>query len=460
MAVSISSIGYWWLPDKPEKTVTGRLDYSIQRGGELKLFGFFTEKEKPKELPNILQDFQSFNIINGWMEGKEITLYKCSQIGATMNEMTLKVKYILLGTNFKDVNEIKYYKFKMGLTHLDYWVKTKSMIFNPKDNALKIGVIKPKILFENENVKIQINEFTNMNFSNYGSRNYKFQEKIELCIDIKDEEWPILDVLNFTYKLQNFFVIALGIPVYPLYVKGYNKDKYIEFPEGNINHIPIDILYNIGLYNPVQKYNYEKIILKYDEHKDIMQSILEAWFTKEEMLRPIYNLFLSLFYNPNMYQQNSFINLSQAIEIYHRRTRDNNFLDPETYKKNRDEVIESVPEVHKNWVKSRLTNEPSANERLFRILTEFDFLDESLLGDLDEFRRQIRDTRNYLVHYNEDLKYKVTDTYDIHNMIGKLILILYSCVLHELNISNEDIEKIIKNNDSLLSYLKSEPLFT
>ncbi len=158
-----------------------------------------------------------------------------------------------------------------------------------------------------------------------------------------------------------------------------------------------------------------------------------------------------------MYQQNAFVNICQAIEIYHRSTKENQHKNPDEFNIDKQEVLDAIPEKHYKWINQKLHNEPSAKIRLLRILEEYPFLDEHI-GDYSLFVKQVIDTRTFYVH-NIDRRYKMDDVYDLHGLIGKLKLVLYSCILSELTFSNGEIYEIINNSRRLLSFKDRKRLF-
>jgi hypothetical protein len=47
---------------------------------------------------------------------------------------------------------------------------------------------------------------------------------------------------------------------------------------------------------------------------------VERWPARAKALDPVYQLYLETVYNPQMFQEQRFLNLAHALEVYHRRT--------------------------------------------------------------------------------------------------------------------------------------------
>lgn len=45
---------------------------------------------------------------------------------------------------------------------------------------------------------------------------------------------------------------------------------------------------------------------------------MNKWFEISEKLKPVFDLYLGVMYNPGMYKEYQFLSLAQALESYHR----------------------------------------------------------------------------------------------------------------------------------------------
>ena len=63
--------GIWWLPDNPEKRISGTLRFTPNEGAILDLIGSF------KDIKNINKTLEPEIVLGISSNGKNITLYKC-----------------------------------------------------------------------------------------------------------------------------------------------------------------------------------------------------------------------------------------------------------------------------------------------------------------------------------------------------------------------------------------------
>ena len=297
MEDSISSIGYWWLPDSPAKVIVGKLDFTVKTGGLLELFGNLNEGDGMDAFTKLVEsEHEEFKLINGYMDGKEITLLQCVHLGGTLNKMTIRVSKVILGNQFTTLEDVNFNSVEVGLTHLDYWHRNNILHFDLNDKKIQTIDKEPLMLYEDNELSIELKIYPNYKIENMiGDREINVKQNTLLSITFKEKSWYIDDVLDLLYKIENFFVIALGMPVYPTYIRGYNDKTYHEYPDNKIHHIGMEIYYRIGLYYPVAKNGNFEVIFSYNDWSAKIRDVFNSLFEKENLLRPVYNLFLYLY---------------------------------------------------------------------------------------------------------------------------------------------------------------------
>lgn len=109
-------------------------------------------------------------------------------------------------------------------------------------------------------------------------------------------------------------------------------------------------------------------------------------------------------------------------------------------------LVENCPDQHLEWLKGRLMhgNEINLGKRLKRIIEPFkDKLGNST--NRSRLLRKIVDTRNYLTHYNEDLKSKAAHGRDLWVLCQKMEIIFQLHFLKVIGFSNEEIDSVVEN---------------
>jgi hypothetical protein len=180
--------------------------------------------------------------------------------------------------------------------------------------------------------------------------------------------------------------------------------------------------------------------------KDEFNTILRKWFAKAEVLSPIFNLYFGMLYNSDMYLEQKFSNLIQAIESYHRRTRINTEIEPDEHRKRITSIIESIDTQYKEWLENRLTysNEPHLRRRLSELIDECGkLINISSSKKKKSFISKVCDTRNYFTHDDVSLTDKSAKGIELLHICSKLKIILEFNLLKEIGFSNELAFKLI-----------------
>ena len=126
--------GLWWLPENPDKKLTGTLSYDPEDGAVLELVG--SSFETPIEIFNA----KEYDIING-QSSDEITLYKCySQSMNVQGIMSSKyfANFVFKGKIFNKVSDIKFRYAVVGYNYLESWMARSSFLVTPNNENLTV----------------------------------------------------------------------------------------------------------------------------------------------------------------------------------------------------------------------------------------------------------------------------------------------------------------------------------
>jgi len=151
--------------------------------------------------------------------------------------------------------------------------------------------------------------------------------------------------------------------------------------------------------------------------------------------------------------------LSHALESFHRRTSDETEVDTTTHEQRLREILESVPEEHRDWVRQELnfSNELSLRNRLNQLISEFPYVLQNFENDQRNFVRFIVDTRNYLTHYsNRTGRANIQDLERLHDICQRMELLIEANLLSRLGFNAETIQRFI-NNAKRLKGIRDSP---
>ncbi|MDY7004678.1 MAG: hypothetical protein SWX82_12145 [Cyanobacteriota bacterium] len=456
--------GFWWLPSEPELKVAGILKFTKSEGIKLQLIGsflnFYTAGKIPTNIPIIL----------GVVHKKIITL--CNSINSNSRRSDpgfASQEYIsqlaLIGRHFTNPNELLFNKATVQYSYLSDWADLPLIKREPdlidldwnKERELRFTYTVP----EDIEAKTTYGKFSVI----YGCSEAGKRESIDLKQFISlmiqpNEELSFKDFCSkFIHPLNNFITFATdranSITKLELYSYYGDLDLDIVNTGYTIDQIPIQAFYKN--YYPDRKeqnqflFKYEmlfEMLFSLSDIKSDFSLIMQRWFDSVEKLDSVVNLFFSIKYKPDIYLENKFLNLVQALESYHRRQIKNHILPEDEHKERIERILDSVTSEYKEWLKDKLnySNEPTLKERLIELLELIPEITNQLIKDKEGFATKVKNARNYFTHYNKSLKKKVPQPEELSWFIELLSFILQACILKELGCTSERCHQLLNRN--------------
>lgn len=442
---SFTHEGHWFLPSKGRRKRFGTLRFDIENGGELEIKD---RLEKEEQFHPIDREI----IIGTLSNGTSVTLYKCYRKTFTSFSNVPSVKYsvifIFLGAHFKEVSQLSFNMISSSFDTLDEWLRIggfQEIKPNFKERSIKIDY-KPPELVPFKITDDLIGEF-DFSFS------YNTESKYELSMEqtaifslkVKRGSIPFDEILEELFHFQKFLTFGTFTHSLPTNLQlfstrfKYNSKYYKEI--------------NLFFKSNVQKsfaidQKWHEFLLTYSDIKENLKQIIEKWYSLKEEIIPVINLLVDSINNPLKFDENTFLNIVQAAETFHRRFKNNLEIPIEKHKKRIDEIINSVDANHKKWLKEKLnfSNEPTLKKRLEELTVGI--LTDTLkkyLGDKEEFIKSVKNSRNYYTHYGYQLQKKALKGNDLYYATEKMKIILSLNILIELGIiSSNNIEEFLK----------------
>jgi len=457
--------GKWWLPEKPEKEITGILKFHPTEGAELELLDSF---ETSKRRAMISNPYTEQAVILGiTSNGKIITLYRCyrykiqpSMAGPQMS--SFKADFVFEGHHFERAEDIMFDSISVNYSHLEDWAEIPW--FHPKRESnseshltkLKVDYSFPqKVEVKLDSVTISFDYYLN---SNCSRTELNLKQVMFLKIEPREQTHFANYLDDICYHIQNFLSLAMSQAIYPLAMKGRTKARGRISADGRLIYNPISIFRaNDSFLNLSGKIRRPKMLFSFKEISHDFEACLNNWFTKSEILKPVYDLYFGTLYNPSIYLEHEFLSLSQAIESYHRRVYGGQYLSNDDYEEIRKILTEAIPRgTHRDFresLKQRLKyhNEFSLRKRLKDVLNKCGDLAGLLVHDHKKFIDDVVNTRNFLTHYDKKLKAKAKSGTELLKLIQKMKFVIELCLLMELGISSEKIKAIVSRNQKYLS---------
>ena len=440
--------GEWWFPEQPVNKYRGRLKFSPAEGISLNLLVFQANVEN---IPDEKIDL----ILGSSADGRKITLYKCfletksstwSNNGINVVSFFFISRYVFIGTHFTAVQNIQFKKISVHFLHLEEWVATSGFIMKLQKKGMTVKYKAPKSVSFNVSKDLQIRISFSVSYPTFS--------KPQVEASIKQTTWLVFslsvpktldDFLKDIYIMQNFLTLAMSEPTYPTIIEGESESEKIKVNDGEICR-PIEIIFEQLPYilKPTSSLHSRDMLFTF---KDISKKkdAVKNWFEKADLLEPVCNLYFGTLYQKGIYSNNELLNLTQALEAYHRKTMRNIELPPKKHESRVKKILNKTPAEHKDWLKSKLkySNEPTLRKRLRDIWANLPAAITTKLGNRDTFIGITVDTRNYWTHFDDELKAKVAKGYEFYRLVTKLRIMLQTCLLKELELTQEEIASIM-----------------
>jgi hypothetical protein len=188
------------------------------------------------------------------------------------------------------------------------------------------------------------------------------------------------------------------------------------------------------------------MLFSYGTIRSNAKDVFNNWINAYEIIAPALSLYFSTKIGAQKYLEGKFLALAQGLETYHRRTSDEKAMDSNEFESLVAIIIEACPDQHVEWLKGRLThgNEINLAKRLKRIIEPF----KDKLGNSRERKsllRKIVDTRNYLTHYNEDLKDSAAHGSELWGLCQKMEVIFQLHFLKVIGFGDKEISTVLEN---------------
>lgn len=449
--------GIWWLPENPDKKISGTLKFHPVEGANLELIGSFKGIE---DLNTVLQP----DIISGiTSNSKIITLYKCYESPSHMSvpgflRSSFIASMVFLGYHFEKEEDIIFDSLALNYSHLEEWARITGFQFKIESDS-KNHLTKQEVRYSfPEKVEAKLSNLNisfDYNFTSGGDRIKEVKLKQTMFIKIEPHKPVHFNDYqrNICYHIQNFLSLAIGRAVSPLIIKGKTNACKTKLPDGRVVYNDILIFYSIkDLPDLSKKLHPFDMLFSFRDISANFEKYLRNWFAKSEVLQPVHDLYFGILYNPSMYLQHEFLSLIQALESYHRRVDDGKYVSDDDYTQIYETLISAIPQELDNDFRESLEqklkyhNEFSLRKRLKELLKKCGAVGNLLIHDNERFVEDVVTTRNFLTHYDKSIEMKAKTGQELYRLVQKMKFILEIGFLIELDMPVETIKALVSQN--------------
>lgn len=449
----ISKSGYFWLPDRPEEKVPGHL--TIKNGGkvELELFGLFGGEN------GYFEDNVSFDRIIGHIENDGlVTLDNCFYLNKSyafggVSKSRVCVNFMYSGVAYEKDEAPTFNTLSFSVDCLDEWVGISgiSVTMNPEKRTANINYEpQTNLLFNiDDQTQLQISfTYTLPGFPNLTEA--KITQRIYLKI-ISKKLLSTEILIEYAYKVVNLLCFASDQTVSIKDVTATSTEILQNVHEGEQRPVPIRLYYQSSPFSdkePIVKFF--DMLFTFGRIKEKAELIINNWINAYEDLSPSLGLYFSVKSGAQKHYEGRFLALAQGLETFHRRTSQEKLMGSDDFSALVDEVMKACPPGKEDWLRGRLEhgNEINLRKRITRIIEPF----KDIIGNSASRRKiisKIVDTRNYLTHYNEDLKSSAASGFELYTLCRKMEAIFQLQLLKVLEFSEAEILMVARDCQSL-----------
>lgn len=445
--------GYFWLPENPSRKIPGTL--TIQNGGriELEIVGVFNED------PQFLMKSETLDRIVGHIEKDGyVTLDDCLYTNRNMTFGGISKSKIFVHKVFSSVaydknEEVTFNTYSFSVDCLDNWVSISGIkVQNDFENrAVNISYSPPQKMVYNLENGMQLEICFAYTFpSSSPISEAKITQRVYFKLS-SDQSLQFTDYSSVAYKLINFLCFAIDDTVCIKDVTGTSKDLQTDYGEGNTVPVSINIYYpSIPFNKEVSTKSWHNMLFTFGAIRENTELVLNNWLKSYDVISPTLNLYFSTKQGARKQINDKFLALAQGLETYHRRTSDETLMESSKFDSLVERILENCPDENKQWLNGRLMhgNEINFGKRIKSIIEPF----KEFLGTQKTRKKLIRaivDTRNYLTHYNEDLKDNAHKGEDLWKLYVKMEAIFQLHFMKLIGFTDYEIKNVIESSEIL-----------
>lgn len=386
------------MPENPDNKIAGILKFSQDAGIKLETIGAFESLWEQNDFP------KDYSIILGVNDsGTFITLQDCLETehtSGTFDSCELRAHFVYVGIHLDKLADFKFDKVQVKYTYLFDWVNTTGIQwkFPPSDkSSYSIEYSLPEdIEFETSFGKFTI-AFSTHNSAQVGVHS------------LREDVWLFLE--NFGQK--NFGEISKQFlfPLQTLISLGTTKPNFIEKLFFFIEEYPdnrIEVHYQQPFYRTKLKerlFEMDMLFMLRDIF-DKVQITFEQWQSLSQEIDNVLHLYFRLKRTSDTFLELKFLSMAQALESFNRQRRDE--------------------------------RDKSFNRRMTQLFKETELVMNSVVPDKERFLELVLHSRDYYTHYLRKLKEKAATGSVLFRLTEQLSIMLDSCLLNEIGISQED----------------------
>lgn len=436
---TFESDGLFWLPEKEDNQVAGRVSFDPAKGTRLALIGGFSEIA--------FDDFGNgaqIPVIHGVAGKRFLTFVDCNRVsrryespGFTRDEYSADCMFA--GQALLNSNSVKFDRVSVRFNNLYDWIGhssvSRSHEFDARHKLTKSSLtLTPFKTIEHaaSGCVITISGIWKI----LGSEQKPgFEEDFSIGVSY-DGAVDFNSIRADVTVLQDLLTAATDSVCVPTAI---TLEISPEMGNGEQSTTSVQAYAQQNAYVGVEKTKSSDMILRLGDIGGV--SGVARWIDFVRERRVVLGLMLSSTYT-KMYTENKFFNAVSAAETLHRMEFPNEVRPADEYKNFRRMLVKYVPKQYRSWLSQQLaySNEPRLRDRLAE-LAEFCGLPTVMNCDGRQWAKAVTDARNRMVHHDKG-KGPEASTVELYWLAESLRVLLLLCLANFCEFPDGYSEKI------------------
>lgn len=465
-------MGQWWTPEDPERKFYGLLKIRKKGPSDLELYEYI-EIYNGKIISNIISH-KPYSIVLGdcynITEKKRelITLLSGDLISIdyiSVNHYYSKYRFdtIIFGANYKNKDEISFDSISIRYPFLYLWTLGMTDLeiidLNSKSYEIKQTLIEPFKIKISDSINVLIEFIKN---SEVSAEKEQINPKENTIFKIESSKKMHIDEFHSLRRnIDLIFSLGYGEAIYPSSILCHvEKGRTVKLIKSEF--------ISEELIKPRRP---QDMLFKFSDIKDRFGDMVSNFVIRAKEIEIIYDLYIRVVYGQNMNDIFRFLSLAHALEAYHRITSKGtkgNYLEKNEYKEIKLKLDALIDESSDNTefkeaMKRQIQhgNQFALRKRLEILFKKysglFDFLEESKDSIIDSITKDIVNSRNYYIHYDERNKKKAKKGKELYYLSIILKILLEICLLNEFGFSFEEIQsKFLKKWNIVIRSIRKQ----
>lgn len=450
--------GQWWLPDKPDRRLNGRLWFTAEEGARLELAG---ELGIPWGRPGTVSVGEPIFGVD--VRGRAITLLDATWAGQQRSGRATSERArghtLLVGARHPD-SQPAFYGCTVSFSDFTEWVATQYPLINydhgSTDEADFVVKVAPP---QRRHIDLESGRLTL--FVGAGQTMGDIESKINLSA-----AWVYTTTSPLRYEqLLNNVVDPLD-RLHALLTGGPSdiREIKVHLPANEDELVSVETLdvFSTTLRGEASdrstRWEWPGPLNKVHTR---LEEIVSAWFSLYEKCRIPISLFFGVLEGRTLFLESRYQMLAQAVEAYHRHHPSfrNEVLLPEEHEHRLRAILDGAPNQHHDWLEARLryANEPTLRRRLKDLLAYAGPIATAAISE--DLLEEMIAARNELTHVIQREIRENDRANEVHWLGEKLALMLRACLLRDIGFSMDEIEEALlksRHNQLVVSVLPSD----